>query len=515
MLSRAAAHAKSGSDVWLIVVWRTMSRMPDIADTESGGTVTRAITHALAAAALLFCGCASPPSPETPPDFALSEREARQAGALALYAKGILLENTENGDTNANKRAALEAFHQAVILDPGNRRPVETLISNLEDEKRYADALTVLEGFLKLNPDDTGLRLEAARMAEILDRPAEAARHCEILIADKSAPHELVLALVRLYFQADKPGEAIRVMRDLHDRSPSEKNAALPVSWALFFTHEGKSPERSLACLELALPQRTSAAERAALMTLSAENHLQLGNTNTAENVLLQAHRTDPSANAAILSLGAIWAARPDATNLLARMARMEPDPHFYLLVLAATHQALGDPAAAAAALGDVYVRRLRESYFPGEDFYLWYATLLESTKQTEKAERILISALTAHPGSHMMQNFLAYMWAEQGKRLDEADRLINQALRVLPNNAAYLDTKGWVLFKQGRFHDALQFLLKAAEIGKRDHEIFDHTGDALKAIGRESEAIVFWQRSRELAPNPSIDEKLRQLGEP
>lgn len=491
-----------------------MSRMPDIPDSKSGGTVMRVATHALIAAVLLFCGCVSSPAPETPPDFALSEREARQAGALALYAKGILLENTESGDTNANKQAAIEAFRQAVVLDPGNRRPVETLISNLEDEKRYADALTVLENFLTLNPDDMGLRLEAARMAEILDRPAEAARHCELLIAGESAPPELIFALVRLYFQADNPDEAIRVMRDLHARAPSGKNASLPVSWALFFTNEGKSPERALACLDLALPQRTNAAERAALMTLAAENHLQLGKTNTAESVLLQAHKTDPSSNAAILRLGAIWAARPNATNVLAHMAKMERDPHFYLLLLAATHQSLGDHAAAAAALGDVYVRRLRESYFPDEDFYIWYATLLESTKQHKKTERVLRDALAAHPSSHVMQNFLAYMWAEQDTRLDEADRLINQALRAMPRNAAYLDTKGWVLFKKGRFYDALQFLLKAAEIEKREPEILDHTGDVLKAIGRESEAIVFWERSRELAPNPDIDEKLRQLGE-
>ena len=491
-----------------------MNRASDISDSNAGGTLIRAAVPALFAAALLFCGCALSRAPETPPDFALPERDARQAGALALYAKGILLENTESGDTNANKQAATEAFRQALILDPGSRRPAEALVSNLQDDDRYADAIAVLESYLAFHPDDRGMRLEAARMAETIDRPADAARHCEALITQSPENLDLVFSLVRLYFQANKTADAVRVMRDLHARSPSEKSTSLPASWALYFTNAGKSPERSLACLDLAIPQRTNNAERAALMTLSAENHLQLGKTNVAESVLLQAHQTDPSSNAALLRLGAIWSARPDATNLLARLASQERDPHFYLLILAATHQALGDHAAAAAALNDVYVRRLREGYFPDEDFYIWSASLFESAKQVPQAERILLDALTAHPDSNVAQNFLAYMWAVQGKRLADADRLINQALRAAPNNAAYLDTKGWVLFKQGRSYDALQFLLKAAELDKREPEILDHIGDVLKAIGRESEAIVFWERSRELAPNPSIDEKLRQIEE-
>ncbi len=51
-------------------------------------------------------------TPTPPPTFTLPERDARQAGALALYAKGILLESNTQGDTNANRQAACDAFRQ-------------------------------------------------------------------------------------------------------------------------------------------------------------------------------------------------------------------------------------------------------------------------------------------------------------------------------------------------------------------------------------------------------------------
>jgi Tfp pilus assembly protein PilF len=463
----------------------------------------------------VLCGCRSPREPASPPDFTLSDHEARRAGALALYSQGILLENSETGDAHANRLAANEAFRRAVLLDPDNRRPVEALLSNLADSKRYDEATAVLNRFLERHADDIELRVEAARMAEAAGQPAEAARHCAALLAIKPDERELTHALIRLYFQSGQVDAALSTMRSLQSRFHDAQSAALPVGWAVHFTRDekDKDPERSLACLALAISRRTNDTERAALMTFAAENWLQLGNTNAAESVLLQAYQTDPSGNAALLRLGALWAARPDATNQLARQAQRARDPTTPLLILAATHQALDDNAAAAAVLQDVYALQMRAGYFPSESFYLWLAALFENTQQSKGAERILGDALAAYPSSHEIKNFLAYMWAEQGVRLDEADRLITAALVRVPENTAYLDTKGWILFKQGRFFDALQFLLKAAENDRREPVILDHVGDVLKAAGRESEAVAFWTRSHEIDPEPAVGEKLRQHG--
>jgi len=459
----------------------------------------------------LACGCGFFQAPPCAPSFTLPERDARQAGAMALYAKGILLENNAQGDTNANRQAACEAFRQAVLLDPDNRRPLEALISALTDDERYAEALEVLEPFLARHPEEIELRLEAARLAEAAGRIDDAARHCATLFALRPDERELGHALIRLYFQTGRVPEAMDVMRAIHARFNDAQSAALPVQWAISFTREGpQTAERALACLDLALPLRTNQAERAALLTLAAENRLLLGQTNTAETILLDACRLNPESNTAIMRLGAIWAARPDATNRLASQIHAVPDAYVERLILAATYQALGLNDAAADTLDEAYAWRMRQGYFPSQSVYLWHAALLERTRRIQASERILRCALAAYPYSHELKNFLAYQWAEAGTHLDEADRLVTDALRQQPENAAYLDTKGWILFKLGRHYDALQWLLKAAELDKEEPEILGHVGDVLKAVGHDSEAILFWTRSYRFEPSPAVEKKLR-----
>ncbi len=461
----------------------------------------------------LLSGCLLLKPSNKPPEFALSDEESRRAGALALYSKALLLESGEGSDTNVAKEAAYEAYRQAVCLDPDNRRPLAAMILNLVERERYDEALAVLETFLSRHPDDIELRLEAARIADAANRPADAVRHCARLLEDQPDNRELVQALIRLNFQIGQDAKAYRLMRAQHKRFRDSASAALPVQWAIHFTREGKQPARALACLDIALPLRTNANERSALITLVADSQLQLGQTNAAIASLHRAYRESPSLNTPLLHLGAIWATRPDATNLLARQAGQEKQPETTLLILAATQQALDNPTAAVATLKTVYARSMRAGYFPNEGFYLWLGSLLEESKANDDAERLFRDALAAYPSSHEIKNFLAYMWAEKGVRLDEAEQLINDALLVSPENGAYLDTKGWVLFKKGRHFDALQFLLKAAETDKDEPVILDHAGDALMAIGRQSEAVAFWTRSHQLDPVPAVADKLRKHG--
>jgi tetratricopeptide (TPR) repeat protein len=462
----------------------------------------------------LVSGCAWLSPKTDKPDFSLTEADARQAGALALYSKGLLLESDEDkSSTNVSKEAAVRAFQQALLLEPDNRRALAALVSSLTDRGHHGEALQVLENHLERHPDDIEMRLEAARAADAANLTAHAAKHCAVLLATQPENRELAQALIRLYFQADQAADAFAVIRAQYERFHDSDSMATPVQWAIHFAREGKQPARALECLNLAISQRTNAAERAALITFAAESHLALGQTNAAIASLHRAYQEDPTSTTPVLRLGSIWAQCPDATNQLSRFAQQEKEPENTLLILAATQQALDDDIGAIASLRAYYARRMRAGYFPEESFYLWLGGLLESQNTSDDVEPFLKNALAVHPSSHELKNFLAYLWAEKGVHLDEANRLANEALKAAPGNAAYLDTKGWILFKSGRAFDALQFLLRAAEAEKDEPEILGHVGDVLCAVGRESEAVSFWKRSDALDPQPAIDEKLRKHG--
>jgi len=468
----------------------------------------------------LLAGClisGAPHASQTDPSTS-EEADARRAGALALMAQGLLVESGEGAETNRAKAqaAALTAFRQAVRLDPDGRVPLDVLLSALAEREQFAEGFAAAENFLTRHPDDTAIRIEAVRLAEAAARPLEAARHCSLLMEIEPDNRELALARIRLYFMADCENEALEAMRACHARFHDRGSAVLPAHWAVHFLREQESnPARALRCVDLALAQADEETPvwRGGLHAVAAECHFSLAQTNDALASLHAACREDPGATGPVLRLGAIWAADPDATNRLAARALREPDTAPTRLILAAVHQEQNNRPAAIATLREHYTRRLCAGYFPDERFYLWLAGLTEAEKDAAGTERILREALTVHPTSDALQNFLAYLWAEQDIHLDEADRLVTEALQAAPDNAAYLDTKGWILFKKSRPYDALQFLLKAADLDRSEPVILDHTGDVLQAVGRSAEAAAFWTRSHEIDPTPAVTEKLRRHG--
>ena len=104
-------------------------------------------------------------------------------------------------------------------------------------------------------------------------------------------------------------------------------------------------------------------------------------------------------------------------------------------------------------------------------------------------------------PEYHNAMNYLGYMWADINRNLDEAARLIIKANELEPDNAAYVDSLGWLYFRQGKFDEALTELLRAAELTKDepDSTIFEHIGDAHQALGQADKAKAAWQRAHEL----------------
>ena len=304
-------------------------------------------------------------------------------------------------------------------------------------------------------------------------------------------------------------------MRQQHALYQDDESALLPAKWAVHFSRDDERQDTAIECIETASDFSVDPKLRSAFDRLAAECWLNLGQTNKAMSCLLEAYRGNEAEPAPLIRLGRLWSLKPDAAAILGKRASLPSATHVDKMVLAAMRQALDDKDEAVRLLQEVYAMRLRQGYFPEPGFYLWMASLLESQRALPETEKWLTKALIVHPYSHELQNFLAYMWAEQGTNLGKAAEMINAALTAQPNNAAYLDTKGWVLYKEGRCYEALQYLLKAAEKDNQEPVILDHVGDTLLAVGRKSEAVSFWTQSHKFDPQPTVAEKLRRHGAP
>jgi tetratricopeptide (TPR) repeat protein len=89
-------------------------------------------------------------------------------------------------------------------------------------------------------------------------------------------------------------------------------------------------------------------------------------------------------------------------------------------------------------------------------------------------------------------------MWAEKGQNLAEAELYIRRALEQEPDNAAYLDSLGWVLYQQGRYQESLPPLERAVALSAEDPDptVHEHLGDLYDRIGRRPDAIASWEKA-------------------
>ena len=106
-----------------------------------------------------------------------------------------------------------------------------------------------------------------------------------------------------------------------------------------------------------------------------------------------------------------------------------------------------------------------------------------------DKSIHLYENILDIDAGNVFMMNNLAYVLAVQGKELSRAKELALKAVAVEPENASYLDTLGWVLFKLSEYDNARDNLEKAAGIDTHQPEILDHLAQVYEKLGNPQKA--------------------------
>jgi tetratricopeptide (TPR) repeat protein len=121
---------------------------------------------------------------------------------------------------------------------------------------------------------------------------------------------------------------------------------------------------------------------------------------------------------------------------------------------------------------------------------------LYEREKKFDEAEKTFRQVLDMDASNASALNYLGYMLADRNTRLPEAQGLIERAIKLDPNNYAYLDSLGWVYFKMDKLPEAEQQLTRSVQLSSKDPTIHDHLGDVYFKEGKIKEAIAQWQSS-------------------
>ncbi len=150
------------------------------------------------------------------------------------------------------------------------------------------------------------------------------------------------------------------------------------------------------------------------------------------------------------------------------------------------------------------------------DDVHYMLSGVYVDISRVDKAAQHLQILLKQHPNEAKYNNDLGYIWADHDMHLDQAERMIRKALdedrkqrqtagkvdsESDKDNAAYLDSMGWVLFKRKKYDEAIPYLQKAVQDKEGQQvEIFDHLGEVYKALGQKAEAVAAWKKAIEVA---------------
>ena len=150
--------------------------------------------------------------------------------------------------------------------------------------------------------------------------------------------------------------------------------------------------------------------------------------------------------------------------------------------------------------------------YPANADLLYDYALLAEKTGRLDLMETTLRAVMAQAPDNHHAYNALGYSLAERGVRLPEALALIDQALKMAPDDPFIMDSLGWVHYRMGNLDQAEVHLRRAYAL-RSDVEIAVHLGEVLWHKGLKADAQKLWREARAKDPkNDTLKSTLARL---
>jgi tetratricopeptide (TPR) repeat protein len=450
--------------------------------------------YPLLAQALLDSGQAE--RAEEPLRRVLENQPGNDAARMALAE--ILSRRDDHGAAVAVLRGAREG-----LKSPEARSRLATELyfaGDLEASLVELDALPARQAGSRY------LRLVRGLVLAALGRSEEALAALEPLVADGGpVDPDVVATVARLETRVGRGAEAVATLTGFAERlaASGATDRAVAIELQLARLH---AEQRDWAAAEAVL-------DRLAPALLGADSELAREARHLAADVALEQDRT---AEALALLTGEDGAKRlevlvragrgAEAEAELARLA--EPASEETLLpAIEAFHRAKSFAPTVAP------LERLVAARPEAATLRFLLSAAYERSGQMGRSVETLEKLIELDPKFHPALNYLGYLWIDRGEKLEEAIALVERALALDPANGAYRDSLGWGYFRQGRYEDARRELEHASHLFA-DATIFEHLGDAHRALGELDRARLAYQRARELgAEDPtSLDRKLAAL---
>jgi tetratricopeptide (TPR) repeat protein len=430
---------------------------------------------------------------------------------------------------------AIDYINRAIASNPRNIDAYERLCEIALAAGDEKGALHAVDRAADVHTDDASFWTRLGKLyATIVIKPDHALQPNQVQrlneifkkAADRAGDDPAVLKDVADYYASTQQlQQAIPLYLRLLELQPDDTNARERLATGFVLTNQRdkavdmleqlikQHPEKYLAYDLLAglLDDSARALERdkkvdqaKALFAKAAANYEQ--------SLVINPDRPSPYLHLAELALGPLKeSARavkvlsearqhfPQTPEIVYYLAIAQREAKHYQEAVATFEEALHE-----AELGGIEIANAR--------FYFDYGAAAEEAGLYEKAADLFRKSIATDPvNAADAYNYLAYMWADHSMHLEEAKQMIKVALQMNPDNGAYIDTLGWLEFREGKFDQALSDLLRAEQkLTRDDPVVLEHIGDVCAKLNRTGQALDAWQKALNLDPqNKNLADKI------
>jgi tetratricopeptide (TPR) repeat protein len=404
---------------------------------------------------------------------------------------------------------AIDSYKHAIVLDRDNLDAIRGLAENYLNDGQLEAALEQYKVISDSNPEDAQTYV---RIAEIYRRQAkydlalENLKHADTLIPDTA---EVPYSMAAVYQAQGRYDEAAKLLQDLLKKT--EKSSEIGTS-------QTDRNNRAIFIERLGMVYREQENYTAAVETFRKMLTLGDENARSGYQEIIDTYRDSKQ-----------W---PQATAAAKEAVQKLPNDRDLRMVLDAQLADMGDFDQAVAdikgmlkggpedrdvhlRLAIIYTRAKRWndaeqslakaeqlSGKPDDKAYVSFlrGDLYQRQKMFDQADtefrKVLAVTPPTDPQAAATLNYLGYMNADRGVKLEESLNYIKQALTFEPNNGAYLDSLGWAYFKLGKYDMAEENLNKAAVHMGSDPTVQEHLGDLYQKTGRLKLAASHWDRA-------------------
>ena len=439
-----------------------------------------------------------------------------------------------------NNTEAINAYEKVIALDPKQEKVYSLLggmyldAGKLDQAKRVFDQL--IDHFPASHSGHFFLGKIYVEQGKLADAEKEFQKTLE-LVPDLLEPR---FELLKLYNNQNKNEKIVQIYRDILERNPGNVRAAMELGY-YHYSH-GRTAEAEEIFKELG--QRSISEFEVIIKTIQ----LYIDKKKYDEGiVILQGmQKAVPESPDIHHILGVAFYGKKENQSALGHFRKVTPASRFYEDAVIHASFILSENKQNEEAIK--LLRDAEKNEPENAEFKYYLGTFYEEGEQFEKAELAIHEAIKLEPDNPRYYfrlgvvydksnkkeasmdamrkvisldpkhsnalNYLGYTYADLGQNLDEAERLILEALKYKPDDGYITDSLGWVYYKKVEFEKALEDLQKAIGIVPDDPIMLEHLGDVYLKLNDKTNALKFYKKSLgyKEKDKEELEKKIREL---